>query len=564
MPSRSSVLAAALLSLAAGVSAQQKPLAISQTFFPGSTDPMVGSTGWSLTSFGVCEKLFTVNREGQVVPQMAEKVTRNSKFEWVVTIKPNNKFSNGVTVTAQHVADALTALNRGQQSARSSLGNMTMTVLDSARVKIVSTQAVPVMDATLAEWAFPIFLKSGDSYIFSGPYAISKFVKDEKLELTPNAFYPRAAERSTILVRKSQGGAWLASLLANNTLDMAFNLPVGELQKYDPHSRTHSSRTGTRTRTRARTKVGLPCSLRDKGFTIKSFPVGYQYMMWYNMKRPALSDVRVRKALEMALDRNKLVQATRGGIPTKSLFPANTPHGLKNEDVNPDARGAARMLDDAGWVKGAGGKRAKDGVPLAVRIVAYAQRPDLVTMLPVVASEFEALGLTVTQTATPGSSWEELDAITESDDYDMLLWAQHTLPAGDPQFFMNMFFRKMNQDKANTNNHALVDSPEIEALIDALSHAEAGDRVPATALAHQAIIDLVPVSALMTPMWHVGLSQRLSSYEPWGSDYYMIRADFGLPTSGDMTFDDLSKPMATPPPRGTPSGVRACVHLRIH
>lgn len=34
------------------------------------------------------------------------------------------------------------------------------------------------------------------------------------------------------------------------------------------------------------------------------------------------------------------------------------------------------------------------------------------------------------------------------------------------------------------------------------------------------------MSNLVTPEWHVGLSDRLKTYEPWGSDYYVIRADF--------------------------------------
>ena len=36
------------------------------------------------------------------------------------------------------------------------------------------------------------------------------------------------------------------------------------------------------------------------------------------------------------------------------------------------------------------------------------------------------------------------------------------------------------------------------------------------------------MSMIVTPEWHVGLSIRMSSYMPWGSDYYIVRADFGL------------------------------------
>ena len=42
------------------------------------------------------------------------------------------------------------------------------------------------------------------------------------------------------------------------------------------------------------------------------------------------------------------------------------------------------------------------------------------------------------------------------------------------------------------------------------------------------LFDDAPVSFLVTPQWYVGLSKRLSGYEPWGSDYHVLRADIGL------------------------------------
>jgi len=98
-------------------------------------------------------------------------------------------------------------------------------------------------------------------------------------------------------------------------------------------------------------------------------------------------------------------------------------------------------LDEAGWVKASSGIREKDGVPLTVNMVAYPQRPSLVTVQPVIKRTFEALGITVNAKVTSSENWDELDAIIETKDFDLLLWAQHTLPAGDPQFFINHFFR---------------------------------------------------------------------------------------------------------------------------
>jgi ABC-type transport system substrate-binding protein len=77
------------------------------------------------------------------------------------------------------------------------------------------------------------------------------------------------------------------------------------------------------------------------------------------------------------------------------------------------------------------------------------------------------------------------------------------------------------------NNHSNLKSATIDALLDALSKAKDHQvRVAMTADAHSEILNEVPVSNLITPFWHVGLSERVKDYyEPWGSDYYVIRAD---------------------------------------
>ena len=39
------------------------------------------------------------------------------------------------------------------------------------------------------------------------------------------------------------------------------------------------------------------------------------------------------------------------------------------------------------------------------------------------------------------------------------------------------------------------------------------------------MLTLFALSHLVTPEWHVGLSERMEDYQPWGSDYYVIRPD---------------------------------------
>ena len=78
-----------------------------------------------MTSHGVAEKLFTVNKDGNIVPQVVSSLSKVSESVWDVTIKSDYFFSDGTAVNAQHLADCLTEYNMENSSAQSSLGMIT-------------------------------------------------------------------------------------------------------------------------------------------------------------------------------------------------------------------------------------------------------------------------------------------------------------------------------------------------------------------------------------------------------------------------------------------------------
>lgn len=82
---------------------------------------------------------------------------------------------------------------------------------------------------------------------------------------------------------------------------------------------------------------------------------------------PILSDIRVRKALSMAIDRKLLVEVGYGsaGRITCTIVPAPEIYATGNQDCfKQDMEGAKKLLDEAGWKAGAGGVREKDGKKL--------------------------------------------------------------------------------------------------------------------------------------------------------------------------------------------------------
>ena len=85
---------------------------------------------------------------------------------------------------------------------------------------------------------------------------------------------------------------------------------------------------------------------------------------------PFLADPVVVRALSLAIDREILVEAGYGpaGRVTCNVLPAPPVYASTANDwcLTQDIDGANRLLDEAGWVRGRDGVRAKDGVRLSI------------------------------------------------------------------------------------------------------------------------------------------------------------------------------------------------------
>ena len=87
--------------------------------------------------------------------------------------------------------------------------------------------------------------------------------------------------------------------------------------------------------------------------------------------------------------------------------------------------------------------------------------------------------------------------------------------------------RTHTNTRARAHTHTAHKCTQVDALLDELSvTGKLNDRIAATVSAQGAILEEVPVSNLVTPYWHISLSDRVANYKPWGSDYYVIRPDF--------------------------------------
>jgi ABC-type transport system substrate-binding protein len=113
----------------------------------------------------------------------------------------------------------------------------------------------------------------------------------------------------------------------------------------------------------------LKTDTRFQNFSGTSF--GYSYI-GYNLRREPFNDPRVRRALGMAIDVNKIIEFVLYGEAEPISGPFVKQTDFYNHDVKPlpyDPAGALSLLAEAGWHKNAEGRLEKDGKPLQFTLI---------------------------------------------------------------------------------------------------------------------------------------------------------------------------------------------------
>lgn len=111
-----------------------------------------------------------------------------------------------------------------------------------------------------------------------------------------------------------------------------------------------------------------------RGATVYLYPFTRFTDIGFNMSRPQLQDVRVRRALAYATDRDQLITHVTHGVNLPAdgdqppFFWAHTDR-VRKYDYNP--RVAGQLLDEAGWHVGPDGLRRRHGQVLRLQMVGF-------------------------------------------------------------------------------------------------------------------------------------------------------------------------------------------------
>ena len=194
-------------------------------------------------------------------------------------------------------------------------------------------------------------------------------------------------------------------------------------------------------------------------------PLLQQYIMALNLRNDILADKSVREAMDLAINKQELIQELfygYGMVSDGPIHPLKPFYHPSNNLGEWDKEYASQLLDEAGWRLTAEGYRSKifNGEPKELRLVISTSNKQLGSdFARVIASNLEEIGMRID---IRSMETKDLIKAARSKDYDMALLALRQNPGlEDPYTYWHS-----EMDQLGGNNFFAYQSRTVDSLIE--------------------------------------------------------------------------------------------------
>ena len=495
---------AALLTYSALLSAvQASTLTIATTWGPNAEvpDPRAGYNGWMSNQAGVTETLMGIDYDLNLYPRVAESIEQASPTSWRVTLREGLQFHDGSAVTAQAVADAISAISEEENSGHNA---RVARLLDLAAISTDGEQVV-VFETNSPNAAFPWSLSEpgiavlgpvSDDYPINatGPFIFREAIPEQLYRAEANADYrlgkPGLSEVRIVI---SADPATAALAFEAGEVDMVINYPESDFERIQ--------------------------SAGAQGF---SAPTARLYFYTVNAAAGPMANPLIRRAVSMAIDRQGIVDAALsgvGGVPAGTIYPDGKGWAA-NIPVNYDPKQAETLLEEAGAVKD-GGTWMLDGEPLEIDIVTYSKRAALPPTAELTQAFLQSIGIAAN--VRVGEYGASNDAIADGS-ADMFLQAWVTTPQGDPGAVLEGLLKSDGGSNSGKYSNA-----KLDELLD--QGRETFDH-EARKVVYNKAQEIIASDAALIPVFHVSQTnvgrEGLTGYAVHPTETYWVTHETAL------------------------------------
>ena len=410
-------------------------------------DPAFKWTGWYVRKAGIYETLFKYNDEMQLTPELATGYTQVSDTVWDIHLREGVKFHDGNPLDADAVVDSIGRVMDESNSRSSEYDHIeSIVAAGDYTVRITTTDPYAPTIASLTDPLVSMVSADEEIDLVSDPVGTGPFMYDSNvfgasLSVVRNPdYWGGGVKLEDVTLTYVSDSTTRATMLESGDVDVARGLPYPQVSTIEDN-------------------VNLDVVSKE---TLRL------YFMFVNTDpepgRAPLDDIRVRRAINYAIDRDEVVDTALegvGGVPAKGVFPSIFPWA--NDDLTGYSHNQAKALEllaDAGItdIDDDDVLELSSGEDFTLNIKTYTTRAAMQPSVEVIESQLEDIGIDVTVELL-GSSAIKIDM--ENGDYDMAFYSYGVAPSGDPDYYLTAHFDSTADYKENRwtqYSNATVDS----------------------------------------------------------------------------------------------------------
>lgn len=472
----------------------------------GSLDPANGWEGWYVREAGIYETLFYGDENMDIKPELATGYEQVNDTVWRITLRDDVSFHDGTRMDADAVIYSLDrVLDPSNSRAYEYDFIKDIRKVDNSTIEIETTQPYAPLIASLIDPVMSIVSPNitdvGTHPDGTGPYVFVSYEPGASMDLVANENYWKGEVKTKKLhMDYNTDGATRTLMLKSGDVDIAKDILPSEYADLESSSGTDVSSKET---------------LRT-------------YFIYVNGHKAPFDDVRVRKALAYALDRQEIVDTALEGVagtPAAAMFtntmPWNANDKVEKYDYNP--KKALELFAEAGITPGDDGKLYYNGEPFTVEIQTYPNRAALPAALDVIAAQWEDIGVTV---VTKIADTSAIKADVKSGNYDMTLQTWNTAPTGDPDYFLSSHCLSTGTYASTWLNYS---NPQVDGwILEARETFDTDKRAELYDDVQVQVMDDAPMIFVFYAVENDATASDVSGFKIYPNDYTFITKDIAV------------------------------------